>query len=78
MGPKSNYEINIRADALREFMQSHQLEYNESDFYFESYEYTCGYRGFTYLASQLEENKKLPDAVVCASDNIAVRVPDRR
>lgn len=74
MGPKSNYEINIRADALREFMQSHQLEYNESDFYFESYEYTCGYRGFTYLASQLEENKKLPDAVVCASDNIAVGV----
>ncbi len=74
MGPKSNYENNIRTDALKEFMQSHQLVYKESDFYFESYEYTCGYRGFTYLVSRLGEGEKLPDAIVCASDNIAVGV----
>lgn len=74
MGPKSNYENNIRTDALKEFMRGHQLDYKESDFYFESYEYTCGYRGFTYLVSRLDENEKIPDAIVCASDNIAVGV----
>lgn len=74
MGPKSNYENNQRAEALKEFMQEHNLEYSESDFYYESYEYTCGYRGFTYMVSGLAEGAPLPDAVVCASDNIAVGV----
>lgn len=74
MGPKSNYENNIRANALKEFMQTHHLDYEENDFYFESYEYTCGYRGFNYLVSRLGEKEKLPDAIVCASDNIAVGV----
>lgn len=71
MGPNSNYENNMRASALKEFMQSHHLDYQESDFYFESYEFSCGYRGFTYMVS---EKGELPDAVVCASDNIAVGV----
>lgn len=76
MGPQSNYENNKRTNSLIEFMQSHDLDYKESDFYFESYEYTCGYRGFTYMISHLEEGGQLPDAVMCASDNIAVGVLD--
>ena len=74
MGPKSNYENNIRTTALKEFMQEHHIAYQEHDFYFESYEFTCGYRGFTYMASHLAKDGQLPDAVMCASDNIAVGV----
>ncbi|MDE7324159.1 MAG: GGDEF domain-containing protein [Lachnospiraceae bacterium] len=74
MGPQSNYENNIRTNALKEFMHSHHLAYSENDFYFESYEFSCGYRGFTYMASQLDKGGQLPDAVICASDNIAVGV----
>lgn len=74
MGPKSNYENNIRTIALKEFMQEHHIAYKESDFYFESYEFTCGYRGFTYMVSHLAKDEQLPDAVMCASDNIAVGV----
>lgn len=76
MGPQSNYENNIRTNALKEFMERHHLAYSENDFYFESYEFSCGYRGFTYMASQLDKGGQLPDAVVCASDNIAVGVLD--
>ncbi len=38
MGPKTNYENNIRTNALKEFLHEHHLDYKESDFYFESYE----------------------------------------
>lgn len=73
---QSNYENNIRTNALKEFIERHHLAYSENDFYFESYEFSCGYRGFTYMASQLDKGGQLPDAVVCASDNIAVGVLD--
>lgn len=71
MGPVDNYENNVRADSLKEFMKHNGLKYSEDDFYFESYEYQCGYNGFQYL---LETHDELPDAVICANDNIAVGV----
>lgn len=76
MGPKTNYENNIRTNALKEFLHEHHLDYKESDFYFESYEFSCGYRGFIYMVSHLAKDGQLPDAVMCASDNIAVGVLD--
>ena len=76
MGPKTNYENNIRTNALKEFLHEHHLDYKESDFYFESYEFSCGYRGFIYMVSHLAKYGQLPDAVMCASDNIAVGVLD--
>ena len=71
MGPTDNYENNIRACSLRAFLERHNIAYEEEDFYFESYEYQCGYHGFMSL---LERNGNVPDAIVCANDNIAVGV----
>lgn len=74
MGSKDNYENSIRAAAIRNFMETTNLEYSESDFYFDSYEYMCGYQGFMNLATRVRDRDDLPDAVVCANDNIAVGV----
>ncbi len=71
MGNKENYENQKRVLALKEFMNEKQLACSETDFYYGSYEYQCGYEGFTEL---LQRQRKLPDAVICANDNIAVGV----
>lgn len=71
MGDKENYENQKRVLALKEFMNEKQLACSEADFYYGSYEYQCGYEGFTEL---LQRQRKLPDAVICANDNIAVGV----
>lgn len=71
MGPTDNYENNIRTRSLKEFLEQNDIDYREEDFYFESYEYQCGYHGFLYL---LEKHGEVPQAVICANDNIAIGV----
>ena len=71
MGPTDNYENNVRTRALKEFLEQHEIDYKEEDFYFESYEYQCGYQGFLYL---LKTHGEVPEAIICANDNIAVGV----
>lgn len=71
MGPADNYENDVRTRSLKEFLEQHGMLCSEEDFYFESYEYQCGYNGFMHL---LETHGKLPEAVICANDNIAVGV----
>lgn len=71
MGPADNYENNVRTHAVKEFLEQHGRAYSEDDFYFESYEFGCGYHGFMHL---LEKHGTLPEAIVCANDNIAVGV----
>lgn len=71
MGPADNYENNVRTRALKEYVEQHGIKYDEEDFYFESYEYHCGYHGFMHL---LEKHGKPPEAIICANDNIAVGV----
>lgn len=71
MGPTDNYENNVRTRALKEFLEQHEIDYREEDFYFESYEYQCGYQGFLYL---LKTHGEVPEAIICANDNIAVGV----
>ena len=71
MGDKENYENQKRVLALKEFMEEKGLVYKEEDFYYGSYEYKCGYEGFLELR---QKHEKLPDAVICANDNIAVGV----
>lgn len=74
MGPRENYENSVRAKALRDFLEQHDIAYRPEDFYFESYEYLCGYKGFMRMLGKLAEGEKLPDAIICANDNIAVGV----
>lgn len=74
MGPAENYENSVRAKALRDFLERHNIKYREEDFYFESYEFLCGYKGFMRMLGKLEPEAPMPDAVICANDNIAVGV----
>ncbi len=71
MGPEDNYENNIRAQALKDYLDSNKIPYKADDFYYESYEYKCGYHGFEYM---LQAKDEIPDAIICANDNIAVGV----
>ncbi len=71
MGPEDNYENNIRAQALKDYMFVHQIPYEEADFFYDSYEFQCGYQGFQQMLNMHDE---IPDAIICASDNIAVGV----
>ena len=71
MGPDDNYESNRRVAALRDFSETHGILWDDGDLYCESYEYKRGVHGFEKL---LTLHGKLPDAIICANDNIAVGV----
>ncbi len=71
MGPVDNYENQRRVAALKEYMDEHTLVWDEQDFYYESYAYRCGVNGFEQMK---KTHEGLPDAVICANDNIAVGV----
>lgn len=72
MGPADNYENQVRVRSLKDYMQNHGIMYGEQDFYYESYAYQCGVHGFEQLYKNSDES--LPEAIICASDNIAVGV----
>lgn len=71
MGPDTNYENNQRAKALRDYMVENHLPFAEEDFFYGCFEVHCGMEGFETM---LKRHKELPDAIVCANDNIAVGV----
>ena len=73
MGPEDNYENVKRIAALRAYMDEKQLTYSESDFYCESFEYQCGVNGFEKLL-ETHDKGRLPQAIICGNDNIAVGV----
>lgn len=71
MGEQYNYECGRRVQALKEYMTVQNIPFSQEDFFFESFAYQCGEHGFRQLMSTHEE---LPDAIICANDNIAVGV----
>ena len=74
MGPKDNYENAQRVIALKDYMTENEISYNEEAFYFGSFEYQSGVNGFENLYGKYHQ---LPDAIICASDNVAVGVCER-
>lgn len=73
MGPDDNYENHMRVSGLKDYMTEHGIAFSEQDFYYDSFEYQCGYEGFQKLY-ELHGSGMIPDAVICANDNIAVGV----
>ena len=71
MGSRHNYENQKRLEGLVAYMTEHQIVSSDDDFYFGSFGYECGLKGFQFL---YEKHQVLPDAVICANDNIAVGV----
>ncbi len=70
MADMGNYENVLRITGMKDYMKEQNLVYDEADFYCDSFEFRCGYEGFFTLL--LRHDGKLPDAVLCANDNIAV------
>lgn len=68
MGPEGNYENRRRLKSVRDYMNAHQIE--EAQYYFGDFGCECGLKGFETLFART----RLPDAIVCANDNIAVGV----
>lgn len=71
MGEQHNYECVKRVQALEEYMRVRNIPFSQEDFFFESFAYQCGEHGFEQL---LSIHGRLPDAIICANDNIAVGV----
>lgn len=69
MGPEDNYENRCRADALKDYMKEKGLTDRDCAFYYGDFEFDCGVEGFECL---IQQRKTLPDAIICANDNIAV------
>lgn len=71
MGPEYNYENMQRAEAIQNYLKQKNISYSESEFYYESFDFECGENGFYYL---IQSNRTIPEAIICANDNIAVGV----
>lgn len=71
MGPKDNYENGQRMQAVIDYLKEQNVPCEEDMFYCESFEIRSGYRGFLKLYGV---HRELPEAVICANDEIAVGV----
>lgn len=71
MASEDNYENGRRVEGIREYLDRQGISWDAEDFYYGNYEFQCGVNGFKHF---LAGGRPLPDAVVCANDNIAVGV----
>lgn len=67
-GPENAFGSRHRAEAYRECMEQFGLPLEENPILYGDYDYSTGVR---YMKEFDEEKRKLPDAFVCANDNIA-------
>ena len=69
MGPVNNYESRIRTQALVDYCDAHGIPCEPERFYAESYIMECGVHAFKHFIEL--HGGKLPQAVICANDQIA-------
>ena len=72
MGPTDNYESEMRTKALKSYLKDHHIRYSEKDIYYGGFDYHSGVAGFKELCER--HNNELPEAIICANDNVAVGV----
>lgn len=70
-GPRGNSENNMRMEAFRRSLQKFGLPVDDDMFLYGDYDYSTGVR---YLTELHQKNSPLPDAIVCANDNIAAGI----
>lgn len=69
-GPKVNEDSNERLEATKFALSDHGIDLPAESVFYTNWEYITSRN---YVA-ELIENKKLPDAIICANDNIAIAV----
>lgn len=69
MGETDNYQSNLRKQGLLEYLTEHQIPFSEECCYHGAFDYASGVHSFHTL---WERTKKLPDAVICVNDNVAI------
>ena len=72
LGPNDNYENQTRERSLRDYCAASGLPCGEDRFYSESFIIECGIHAFKELYSR--HGGRLPQAVICANDHIAMGV----
>lgn len=72
-GPKDNYENRKRIQSFKETLELFDLPLKEEMILYGDYDYATGER---YMVEMIEQRRvfELPDAVICASDNIAAGI----
>lgn len=70
-GPRENYEARERLRAFRDCMDEYGLSVDEADVCYSEFGFNDGIQGFDEL---MKRHGELPDAIICANDNIAVGV----
>lgn len=68
-GTPENMDSNNRLEAVRSVFIEHGLEIKEENI---CYTQWSPYLGATFIDEQLQKGKKLPDAIVCANDTLAM------
>lgn len=72
MGPADNYEVQIRLQALLDYCRENGLPCDEGRVYCHSFTVKGGVHAFEQLRAS--HGGKLPQAVICANDRIAVGI----
>lgn len=72
MGPRGNYENQIRTKALKDYCHAHGLPCEADRFYAESFVVECGHHAFGHFLER--HGGRLPQAVICANDQIALGI----
>lgn len=71
MGPEDNYESIRREKGLRDYAENHGISISEDQIWHGNFDYAGGYAGFQEM---WHRHGRLPDAVICVNDNVAVAV----
>ena len=74
MGKRDHYDCKKRFEALMDYVKEKDLDITERECYFGSFECSSGEEGFYKLFE--EHHGELPDAIICANDNLAVGVSE--
>lgn len=71
MGPETNYESQVREQAIRDYLKENDLYVARDDVVHADFDYQAGVRGYHALRSTHQE---LPQAIICVNDNQAIAV----